>query len=490
VLDVSALPSPYGIGDVGPTALAWIDRLQESGQSWWHALQSSSPVSGDSVHQCYSSFAGNVLLISPDWLIEDGLLSPRECECVALPEGSIDYDVVVPFKHWLLDKAWQKFNQGARKALRRSYDQFRTKQEHWLEDYALFCALKLKYRGMHYLEWPVDLVRRNQSALAAARHDLGRQIDRVRFSQFLLHRQTRRLKDYASQNGVRLIGDLPFFVSADSSDAWAYPELFARGEQYAPVLATDLVPFCFSSSGPSGSDADRGALSRVSYRWCVDRLHALLTRVDVARVDVRALVAGRRALGGRLARGEECAAELRGLVSDRLRDGSKSSERSQVLETRVVQFVFDGRSSDTNPGHNYSTNSAVYAALRENTGKQFSRPEDDQPRLLLDDPNEPADEAPAGWESIRLAWSSAAGLAMISFADLLNLSERPGDRDGDNGHHRWRCRKDMLSASAFSRLGELTRTSNRSADLSKASRPAVLKGPRRPTRIVAAITGV
>src|SRR5258705_724662 len=159
-LDVAALPSPYGIGDVGPGALRWLDRLSEAGQSWWHALESC-----DSAYQSHSSFAGNTLLISPDWLMEDGLLSPRDCKCVSFQPETIDYDVVVPFKHWLLEKAWTNFNAGTRKELSRSYEQFRKRQEHRLEHYAFFRALKARDRGAHSGHGPADRVRPHPRAL-------------------------------------------------------------------------------------------------------------------------------------------------------------------------------------------------------------------------------------------------------------------------------------------------------------------------------------
>jgi len=201
-LDIATLPSRYGIGDLGPGAIRWVDRLHEMSQSWWHAVDWGSSRYCDSVWESSSSFAGNELLISPDWLIEDGLLTRGDCECVRFPAGSIEYDVVVPFQYRLLEKAWMKFNAGSSKDMRHSYEQFRTRQAHWLEDYALFRALKAKYRGAHYHEWEPELVRREPSALARARRELVSQVGKSRFAQFVLFRQIQRLKDYARKKGV------------------------------------------------------------------------------------------------------------------------------------------------------------------------------------------------------------------------------------------------------------------------------------------------
>ena len=160
LLHVTSLPSPYGIGDVGPAALAWIDRLHEAGQSWWQALPLGPTGYGNSPYQPLSSFAGNGLLISPDWLIEDGLLRASDCQVPSFPQDAVDYGAVIPFKHRLLETAWANFSAGARPDLRPAYEQFRHEQAHWLEDYALFRALKAKYDGAYYLEWPAELVRR------------------------------------------------------------------------------------------------------------------------------------------------------------------------------------------------------------------------------------------------------------------------------------------------------------------------------------------
>jgi 4-alpha-glucanotransferase len=222
--------SPYGIGDVWPAALATVDRLQAAGQSWWQALPLGPTGYGNSTYQCLSSFAGNALLISPDCLIEEGLLQAADCgEGRSLPKNAVDYDSVIPFKHKLLEKAWTNFRSLSHSALRPEYDQFCLDQAHWLDDYALFRALKTRHGGAYYLDWSSEFVRREPATLARARRDLAELIEQVRLAQFLLFRQGKRLREYAHAAGVHLIGDLPFFVSPDSSDVWANPELFFLG---------------------------------------------------------------------------------------------------------------------------------------------------------------------------------------------------------------------------------------------------------------------
>ncbi len=162
LLHVTSLPSAYGIGDVGPAALSWIDRLSEAGQSWWQSLPLGPTGYGNSPYQSLSSFAGNGLLISPDWLIEDELLRARDCKYHSVSATVIDFDAVISFKHGLLERAWTNFSAGARPDLRPAYEQFCNDQGHWLEDYALFRTLKAKYNGAYYLQWPADLANVNR----------------------------------------------------------------------------------------------------------------------------------------------------------------------------------------------------------------------------------------------------------------------------------------------------------------------------------------
>ena len=287
LLHVTSLPSPYGIGDLGPAAFKWIDRLQEAGQCWWQALPLGPTGYGNSPYHPLSSFAGNGLLISPDFLIDDALLRASDVEGQSFAAGAVDYDAVISFKHGLLDRIWNYYRAGARPDLQDPFEGFRRDQGHWLEDYALFRVLKARYQGAHYLEWPPELVQRRPAALAQARNDLATQIEQVCFAQFVLFRQWARLRSYAHANGVRLIGDLPFFVSPDSSDLWVNPEFFLLDEQCWPLFVAGVPPDYFTPHGQLwGSPVyDWEALQRTSFRWYIDRIRTLLAQVDVIRLD-------------------------------------------------------------------------------------------------------------------------------------------------------------------------------------------------------------
>src|ERR1700752_30822 len=287
LLNVTSLPSPSGVGAVGPAAISWISRLAQAGQTWWQMLPLGPTGYGNSPYQSLSSFAGNSLLISPDWLMEDELVRPLDCQANSFSLDRIDYGAVIPFKHRLLEKAWENFRAGARSDLRPGFDEFRNKQAEWLEDYALFRVLKRKFDGAHYLEWARVIIKRQPAALDQLRREETNRIDQICFGQFLLFRQGDRLKQHAHKNGISLIGDLPFFVSPDSSDVWAHPELFLLDENRRPSVLAGVPPDYFSAQGQLWGNPiyTWDALRKAGDQWSVCRLRALLAHVDVIRLD-------------------------------------------------------------------------------------------------------------------------------------------------------------------------------------------------------------
>jgi 4-alpha-glucanotransferase len=494
LLHVTSLPSPYGIGDVGSSAFSWLDRLRDAGQSWWQSLPLGPTGYGNSPYQSISSFAGNAMLISPGRLISEGLLQAANCE-YSFPRDVVDYEAVIPFKNRLLETAWTNFKAGERKDLRPAYDEFCTQQEHWLEDYALFRALKAKYHGAYYLDWPAELVQRNPEALGSARRELTSQIDQVRFAQFLLFRQGDQLKQHAHSRGVRLIGDLPFFVSPDSSDVWANPELFLLDERRRPRFVAGVPPDYFSTQGQLWGNPvyNWDALRATGYRWSIDRLRAVLAHVDAIRLDhFRGFAAAWHvpagaptAQSGQWVPGpgagffEAVCKELGALpfVAEDLGfitpDVYALRDQFKVPGTRLLQFAFDGHSDNPYLPHNFIPNTVVYTGTHDNapTREWYEDLPDYQRQnfwsYLKRAPGEIAEAAPAMMD---MAWSSKAALAIAPLQDLLNLGAEsrmnvPGRADGN---WRWRCPEDMLSLPALEWLRELT-------DRSRRALPAIVR---------------
>jgi len=490
LLHVTSLPSPYGIGDVGPAAVAWIDRLHDAGQSFWQALPFGPTGYGDSPYQALSSFAGNSLLISPDWLVEDGLVRAGDCAGQSFPATTVDFDAVKRFKYALLETAGRNFSSGARAELRAPFDEFGRNQAHWLDDYALFRALKEKYGGAGYLEWPEELVRRTPRALDAARVELSGRIELVRFSQFLLYRQGARLKDHARASGVRIIGDLPFFVSPDSSDVWANPELFLLDERRRPLVVAGVPPDYFAAQGQLWGNPiyDWDALRARAYRFCIDRLRALLAHVDAIRLDhFRAFAAAWHVPAGaptaqsgqwkpgpgadffRTLQKELGAlpfvAEDLGIITP---DVSALRDEFHLPGTRVLQFAFDGDPKNPHLPENYAHNLVGYTGTHDNPttrGWYEDLPDTVRGNLwryLKRAGGTAADASPA---LLRVLWSSAAALAIAPLQDVLNLGKeaRMNQPGSAGGNWRWRATDEMLSSPAFESLRELTRACGRSA---------------------------
>ena len=496
LLHVTSLPSPYGIGDLGPAALSWIDRLHEAGQSWWQVLPLNPTGYGNSPYLPLSSFAGDPLLISPDGLIEDELLQASDAEAPPFSQHRVDYKAVSKFKYALLNKAWTNFSAGARADLRPAFENFRQQQAHWLDDYALFRAIRFRFEGAHYREWPAELIRRDPAALDRARHELTDYIGRVSFCQFLLFRQGERLKAHAHNKGVRLVGDLPFFISPESSDVWAHPEFFLLDERHHPRFVAGVPPDYFAENGQLWGNPvyNWEALRQSGYRWWISRLRALLAHVDMIRLDhFRAFAAAWHVpAGAATARVGEWVpgpgadflqvvqselgtlpfiAEDLGMITP---DVYALRDQFHLPGMRVLQFAFDGGAENPYLPENYVTNTAVYTGTHDNptTRGWFEGLPPGQRQKLSEYVKLPTGNAGEAVSALMgLAWNSVAALAIAPLQDLLKLGNEarmnvPGHAEGN---WEWRATEKMLSAESFQWLRELTKHSNRPGLLQDAS---------------------
>ncbi len=352
----------------------------------------------------------------------------------------------------------------------------------------MFSALKAGYGGASYLEWPEALVRRTPAALEQARRERASAIDLVAFAQFLLFHQGERLKSHARARGVRMIGDLPFFVSPDSSDVWAHPEFFLLDAQRRPRVVAGVPPDYFSARGQRWGNPlyDWKALAADGYRWCIDRMSALLAHVSAIRLDhFRAFAAawhvpasaptaesGRwvpgpgadffKAVEKRLGGVPFIAEDLGTITPDvvALRDAF------ELPGSRVLQFAFDGKADNPHLPENYVPNTVVYTGTHDNPttrGWYGGLPAPERRtvwRYLKRAPGTAEEVAPA---LLRLAWSSSAALAIAPLQDVLNLGDeaRMNEPGSAEGNWRWRCTEAMLEAPSFQSLRDLTGASAR-----------------------------
>ena len=288
LLHPTSLPGPYGIGDLGPQAYAWVDFLAGSGCRLWQVLPLGPTGYGDSPYQCFSAFAGNPYLISPELLLEDGLLAPDDLtDRQDFPANRVDFGALIPWKLNLLERAFIRFSADPQPALQKALDSFRAENASWLDDYALFMALKESHGGGSWDGWPEPLRKRYPAALTKARQFLTHHVSRFTFYQFIFFRQWHALKIYANERGIQIIGDIPIFVAYDSADVWAHPELFYLDDEGLPTVVAGVPPDYFSPTGQLwGNPLYRWDVHKATgYAWWLERFRAILEMVDIVRLD-------------------------------------------------------------------------------------------------------------------------------------------------------------------------------------------------------------
>jgi 4-alpha-glucanotransferase len=487
LLHPTSLPGPYGIGDLGPEAYRWVDALSLARQGWWQVLPLGPTGYGDSPYQCFSAFAGNVNLISPDLLCHEGLISKPDRVLESKDADPVDFQAGGALKRRLLAEAWTVIKDGSDRRWRHSLEAFREQEKAWLDDFSLFVALKDAHGGGRWQDWEPELVRRKPSALERARQQWAEERERIELGQFLFFLQWNELKMYAARYGVRIIGDLPIFISSDSADVWANQELFQLDANGLPRVVAGVPPDYFSETGQLWGNPlyDWEALKQSGYDWWVRRLAATLRLVDVVRLDhFRGFeayweVPGDRTTAeiGRWVPGpgsDLFEALLRGLGDlpviaedlgvitpevDRLR------QQYNLPGMRILQFAFGGMVEPRFLPHRYEPNTIVYTGTHDNdttVGWYQNLSENELKALRSYVPEVGKDVA---WALVRTAWASVADLAVAPAQDLLGLGSesrmnRPGVALGNWG---WRLRTGQLTDSVLERLADLTTTYERTA---------------------------
>jgi 4-alpha-glucanotransferase len=475
-----SLPGPYGIGDLGGTAYRWVDVLARAKQKWWQILPLGPTGYGDSPYQSFSTFAGNPYLLSPELLLQDGLLQRADLEGVSFAADHIDYGPAIQYKNRVLRRAWERFMSGAAPALRPQLEEFSAQNAHWLDDFALFMALKRAQNGAGWMQWPRELVEREPGAVHRARQELADPIIGFKLGQFLFFRQWKALKRYANERGLRIIGDMPIFVASDSADVWSNPHLFLLDERRRPKVVAGVPPDYFSETGQLWGNPlyDWQALKQTGYAWWVDRLRATLELVDFVRLDhFRAFesywevpadaptaqtghwVKGpgadlfetlRRALGGLPLMAEDL-----GLIT---KEVEELRVQLGLPGMRVLQFAFGEDSDHAFLPHNYEPLTVVYTGTHDNDSTRgwyataSEKVRDHVRRYLARDGGDIA------WDFIRAAWSSVADYAITPLQDVLGLgSEARMNFPGrSTGNWSWRFTEAILTPGVLERLGEMT----------------------------------
>ncbi len=482
LLHPTSLPSPYGIGDLGPQAYAWIDTLVRARQSWWQILPLGPTGYGDSPYQCFSAFAGNPLLISPDILLQDGLLSTDDLQVMRdrFPPNHVDFGQVIPARWTMLRHAWKNFQEGRGAALRHDFEQFCHEQAMWLADYALFMALKDHHQGQPWYAWERSIVLRSSEAIREARIELAIPVQTYQFVQFLFFRQWKNLIDYAHDRGLFLIGDVPIFIAGDSADVWANPELFLLDEERRQTAVAGVPPDYFSPTGQLWGNPlyDWEASRQTGYAWWLRRLEQMMHLVDLVRLDhFRGFAAAwhvpageNTAVNGQWVPGpgaDLIEAIRQGLGSlpiiaedlgEITPDVDELRHRYDLPGMRILQFAFGGATENRFLPHHYERNTVVYTGTHDNdtTLSWYHSIGDEERQLMHRYLGFTSTEVV--WDLIRLAWASVADLAVVPVQDLLSLGNEarmnfPGKAAGN---WSWRLLPGQLGDEVIDRLAEFT----------------------------------
>jgi 4-alpha-glucanotransferase len=485
LLHITSLPSAYGVGDLGPGAYTFADFLNRTGQRYWQVLPLNpiDPIYGNSPYSSISAFAGNTLLISPDRLFEEGLLSRSDLEPIpSFSDSHCDYTSAILYKDTLLERAYQNFT-GHRKQ-RESFDQFCADNSFWLEDFSLFVCLKERFHGKIWNQWPQEFRERNENALSAVQLECVDQIDKTCFRQYIFFKQLESFKVYCQEREIHPVGDLSIYPSFDSVDVWAHPDLFKLDEEKRPTFVSGVPPDYFSETGQLWGNPvyNWDVLRKTGYKWWMDRIAHNAKLFDILRIDhFRGLIAfweipadEKSAINGRWVEGPgedflnilamhfprlALVAEDLGTITPDVRE---IMDRFRLPGMKILMFAF----SEDNPDHlylphTYNEKCVAYTGTHDNnTARGWFEKEasqEERQRFFRYLGREVPDDE-VHWEMIRLAMMSAARWVILPMQDVLGLGEeaRMNRPSVPLGNWEWRLRPAQLSDHISERLKSIT----------------------------------
>ncbi len=480
LLHPTSLPGPDGIGDLGPEAFRWINFLADTGCTLWQVLPLGPTGYGDSPYQCFSAFAGNPYLVSPALLLNEGLLTRTDLvDRPGFPEDHVDFGPVIQWKLEVLNRACANFDEAASREMKSAFNAFCRKEAEWLEDYALFMAIKEAHGGVAWSDWPDPLRMRKENALKKFSDEHTAEIKVHKLRQFFFFHQWESVHAYAKEKNIQIVGDVPIFVAFDSADAWSHPELFYMDSKRRPTCVAGVPPDYFSPTGQLwGNPLYRWeAHKQTGYAWWIKRMRSALAIFDIIRMDHFRGFAGYwevpagmpTAEVGRWMPGP--GASLFQAIQDALGDLPIIAEdlgkiTPDVLELRdgfglpgmkIFQFSFSTDGTDPFLPHNYIENCVAYTGTHDNdTARGWyntaPEPERDFCRRYLGRSGEDI-----SWDMIRAIWASIAMMTLAPMQDLLGLDSHarmnfPGKASGNWG---WRMPSAALNDYIKNRLMDM-----------------------------------
>jgi 4-alpha-glucanotransferase len=489
LLPVFSLPTRYGIGGFSREAYEFVDRLEEARQSYWQVLPLGPTGYGDSPYQSNSTFAGNPYFVALDQLKEEGFLTQQECDEADCGQNSgyVDYARVYETRFRVLRKAFDRFIQDEEN--KKKLEAFLEEEKDWLRDYLDFITIKNHLGGIAWMDWPKELRMRKEDALEKIREELKGEIAFQAFIQYEFAVQWKKLKEYANQRGIRIIGDIPIYVSMDGADAWAHPELFQFDEELRPKGVAGVPPDAFCATGQLWGNPlyDWKAHQKDEYSWWVQRIRHSLDWYDVIRIDhfrgfesyysvpYQELTAERghweKGPGLELFNilekhfpGIDLIAEDLGFLTDEVKEMVKACGFPGM---KVLHFAFDSGSGNVYLPHHYPKNCVVYTGTHDNeTTKGWYRGIYDGAKWFLhrymntspDWVNGVAAEERIADDLIHLAMRSVSDTCIIPMQDYLNLGNEarinfPSSLGGNNW--KWRMLPGQFTQDLAGRIREM-----------------------------------
>ena len=479
LMHITSLPSPYGIGTFGAEAEKFVDWLKSAGQKYWQVLPVGPTGYGDSPYQSFSTFAGNPLLIDLDELIKEGLLTKEKCTAdYGNNPSAVDYNKVTPIKMNLLREAYKGFDEDA------GYLAFTRAEGEWLEDYALFMALKGNSNNVAWNKWSDGLRLRKAEAIDDARERLKKETGFWKFVQYIFYRQWDRLKTYANKNGIKLIGDIPIYVSPDSADVWANPSLFLMDKALNPKAVAGVPPDYFSATGQLWGNPlyDWAAMKKEDYAWWIKRIEKAAKLYDVVRIDhfrafdtYWAIPYGEpTAVNGKWEQGPgmdlwnavkeklgkvNIIAEELGDIFDSVKELLKDSGFPGM---RVLQFGFNPESNDNDHLiHRYPVNSVCYSGTHDNsTVMGWYKGADEKSKAMCRRYLKPRPFEKLNVTFIRELYRSNAGLVIIPMQDVMGLDDRARMNVPSTvgGNWQWRAKQGQITPKQAAKLKDFAET--------------------------------
>ena len=480
-MPITSLPSEYGIGCFSKSAYDFVDWLKEAGQSYWQILPLGPTSYGDSPYQSFSTFAGNPYFISLKALVEEGVLTKEDCDKVSCGRraDSVDYEKIYKGRYKLLRKAYENSNTSENP----DYQKFVAENSWWLSDYALFMAVKDQFGGVEWTKWAEDIRLRWQNALDYYREEMYFEIEFQEYMQFKFRQQWVKLKAYANEQGIEIIGDIPIYVAFDSADTWANPKLFQLDEENLPVAVAGCPPDAFSATGQLWGNPLYAwdYHKKTGYDWWMKRVACCFKLYDIIRIDhfrgfdeYYAIPYGdETAENGEWMPGPgmdlflkmketlgdlPIIAEDLGFLTDTVRQLLKDSGYPGM---KVLEFAFvAGEDSDYLP-HNYDKNCVVYTGTHDNDTLQgwyqtLSEEDKEMTKEYLNNPYTPDEEV--HWDFISLAMRSVADTCIIPVQDYLGLGNKARINMPSTlgGNWMWRMKKGAFTDELIKKIRKTT----------------------------------